>query len=436
MLTPKLVVTMISPETGRPRPTELDVLPEPLTAAEHGLMVGNPPPDDKWVHHGNWTAWPNIRWSLTHMDELRASGRISRGLGPAEPLPVAAPGETGIDLDDLAIDDGDGGNWTLDEMLRGTYTDAFLILHRGQVVLERYFNGMGPSTRHAMFSMTKTVTGVLALLAVEDGAIALDDLLVDHVEDLADTAFAPVTVAHALDMTDGIRFVEDYSDNRSDIMRYGVAMAFTPVPANWDGPDGIHDAILGFTERETEPGGPFLYKSVITDVLAWATARATGQRWVDGVSERIWGPMGAADDAAVILDNRGIAVSSGGMSCTVRDLTRFGRMLSRSGRVGHGTDERQAIPAAVADDLAAGGEPYAGSGGGYATREGWTFHRHCWNMQQVMGAFMPMGVHGQRLFCHPEKDLVVAKFGSHPVTGNVFTDVIHESLYHQLIGRC
>jgi len=95
MLTPKLVVTMISPETGRPRPTELDVLPEPLTAAEHGLMVGNPPPDDKWVHHGNWTAWPNIRWSLTHMDELRASGRISRGLGPAEPLPVAAPGETG-----------------------------------------------------------------------------------------------------------------------------------------------------------------------------------------------------------------------------------------------------------------------------------------------------------------------------------------------------
>ena len=137
MLTPKLVVTMISPETGRPRPIELDVLPEPLTAAEHGLMVGNPPPDDKLVHHGNWTAWPNIRWSFTHMDELRASGRISRGPGPAEPLPVAAPAETGIDLDDLTIDDGDGGTWTLDEMLSGTYTDAFLILHRGQVVLER-----------------------------------------------------------------------------------------------------------------------------------------------------------------------------------------------------------------------------------------------------------------------------------------------------------
>jgi hypothetical protein len=44
--------------------------------------------------------------------------------------------------------------------------------------------------------------------------------------------------------------------------------------------------------------------------------------------------------------------------------------------------------------------------------------------------------HGQRLFCHPGRDLVVAKFGSHPVTGNVYTDVSHESLYRQLIDRC
>jgi len=436
VLTPKLVVTLVSPETGRPRPTVLEALPEPLTAAEHGLMVGVPVPADKRVHHGNWTAWPNIRWALTHMDELRASGRISRGPGPADPLPPTEPAETGIDLDDLAIDNGSGGAWTLDEMLYRTYTDAFLVLHRGRVVDERYFNGMGRSTRHGMFSMTKTVTGVLALLAVEDGAMGLDDPVIDHVPELADTAYAPTTVRNLLDMTDGIRFVEDYADNGSDIHRYAVAMAFTPVPEDWDGPDGIHEAILGFQARSEVPGEAFLYKSVTTDVLAWVTARATGRRWIDGVSEGIWGPMGAEEDAMVILDNHGIAVSSGGMSCTVRDLARFGRMLGRSGRVGEGTDERQVIPTPVADDLVAGSEPYPGSGGGYPTREGWTFHRHCWNLQRVMGAFMPMGVHGQRLFCHPGKDLVVAKFGSHPVTGNVFTDVTHESLYRQLLERC
>jgi len=334
VLTPKLVVTLVSPETGRPRPTVLEALPEPLTAAEHGLMVGVPVPADKRVHHGNWTAWPNIRWALTHMDELRASGRISRGPGPADLLPPTEPAETGIDLDDLAIDNGSGGTWTLDEMLYRTYTDAFLVLHRGRVVDERYFNGMGSSTRHGMFSMTKTVTGVLALLAVEDGAMGLDDPVIDHVPELADTAYAPTTVRNLLDMTDGIRFVEDYADNGSDIHRYAVAMAFTPAPEDWNGPDGIHEAILRFQARSEVPGEVFLYKSVTTDVLAWVTARATGRRWIDGVSEGIWGPMGAEEDAMVILDNHGIAVSSGGMSCTVRDLARFGRMLGRSGRVG------------------------------------------------------------------------------------------------------
>ena len=449
MLTPQLVVTLISPETGRPRPTTLDVLPEPVTASEAGLMAGSPVPEDKRVHHGNWTAWPNTRWSFTHVDELRASARIVAG-GPAGDLLPDANASSGqedaedeaddqaglVDLDGLTVDDGGGGSWTLDEMLHHTCTNGFLVLHRGQVVAERYFNGMDRSTRHIMFSMTKTVTGVLAMAAVESGAMAMDDLLTVHVPELANTAYAPVTVQQALDMTDGIRFVEDYSDNKSDIMRYGVAMAFTPVPGNWDGPDGIHEAIMGLTERDQLPGESFLYKSVTTDVLSWVTARATGRRWVDGVSEEIWKPMGAEGDASVILDGRGVAVTSGGMSCTLRDLARFGRMLARSGRVGEGSNERQAIPAAVANDIAAGGTPYPGSGGGYPTREGWTFHRHCWNLQQSMGAFMPMGVHGQRAFCHPEKDLVVAKFGAHPVTGNVYTDVSHESLYRAILDRC
>jgi len=81
VLTPKLVVTLVSPETGRPRPTVLEALPEPLTAAEHGLMVGVPVPADKRVHHGNWTAWPNIRWALTHMDEFGL--RAGSAGGPA-----------------------------------------------------------------------------------------------------------------------------------------------------------------------------------------------------------------------------------------------------------------------------------------------------------------------------------------------------------------
>ena len=44
MLTPRLVVTLTEPETGRPWPTELDALPVPVTAVEAGLMAGEPVP--------------------------------------------------------------------------------------------------------------------------------------------------------------------------------------------------------------------------------------------------------------------------------------------------------------------------------------------------------------------------------------------------------
>ena len=134
------------------------------------------------------------------------------------------------------------------------------MLHRGQVVVERYFNGMDRSTRHIMFSMTKTVTGVLAMLAIKSGAMALDDLLSVHVPELADTAYAPVTVDQALNMTDGVRFLEDYADGNSDLTRYGGAMAFAPAPPTWNGPDGIHEAIMSFTERDRPPGESFVYK--------------------------------------------------------------------------------------------------------------------------------------------------------------------------------
>ena len=106
MLTPQLVVTLTDPETGRPRPTAMDELPPPVTAAEAGLMAGVPVPEDKRVHHGNWLSWPNIRWSFTHVDELRSSARITAA-GPVGDslLEAGSPGggeAANLDLSGLA----------------------------------------------------------------------------------------------------------------------------------------------------------------------------------------------------------------------------------------------------------------------------------------------------------------------------------------------
>ena len=52
---------------------------------------------------------------------------------------------------------------------------------------------------------------------MERGQLGLDDLVTDHVPELADTAWAGATVRHVLDMRSGVAFVEDYTDAQADV---------------------------------------------------------------------------------------------------------------------------------------------------------------------------------------------------------------------------
>ncbi|MBK6705012.1 MAG: hypothetical protein IPG56_15500 [Caulobacteraceae bacterium] len=46
-----------------------------------------------------------------------------------------------------------------------------------------------------------------------------------------------------------------------------------------------------------------------------------------------------------------------------------------------------------------------------------------------------LGVRGQRLLICPELNLVMAKFGSHPIASNLVTDVIHAAALEALAQR-
>ena len=62
---------------------------------------------------------------------------------------------------------------TWEASLFANYTDGMLILHEGQVVYERYFGCLEEDGKHAVMSMTKSVTGLLAEIMVVEGD--LDD---------------------------------------------------------------------------------------------------------------------------------------------------------------------------------------------------------------------------------------------------------------------
>jgi len=75
------------------------------------------------------------------------------------------------DIDSLRFASVSGGTTTIAGMLVATYTDALLVLHRGAIVTERYFNGMTPSTAHLLQSVSKSITGTVAGILIGRGVL-------------------------------------------------------------------------------------------------------------------------------------------------------------------------------------------------------------------------------------------------------------------------
>ena len=100
-------------------------LPRTGAAADLGLMAGAPPfPPRGLVTLANWQDPPFNRWAFQHVRDLIPTARIRRGRGPAWRLPAAERDLSGIRFRDGARE------LTVSELLKRTWTDGFLVLHR------------------------------------------------------------------------------------------------------------------------------------------------------------------------------------------------------------------------------------------------------------------------------------------------------------------
>jgi hypothetical protein len=127
----------------------------PKSAHEIGLMQGFLPTADKRVDKTNWLAAPFNRWAYQNISRMHNTHEVYRGDGPVSPFLRKTR-----DLDDMTYTDKKGSTKTFRQMLDLTYTDALVILHKGKIAYEKYFNGQTPHTRHIVFSATKSLVWV------------------------------------------------------------------------------------------------------------------------------------------------------------------------------------------------------------------------------------------------------------------------------------
>ncbi|GAA4013573.1 serine hydrolase [Streptomyces plumbiresistens] len=358
-------INVTGPGTAAPKPRERD-------------FGGGPRPT-----LADWLTAPGNKWAFRHARELFTSERVGGAPGPAwtPPLhqsPLTEP---------------------LTDYLGRSHTDALVVLHDGRPAVEWYAPGVQPDDRHILFSVTKSVVGIVASALVADGLLDPGAPVSSYVPETAVGGYGDATVRELLDMTANIRFVEDYDG--PDVRRYRVAVGQLPSANS----EGIHAFVCGLPSVGRH-GESLSYVSPTADLAAWVCERAAGMSLAQLVSTYVWGPMGAESDGDMLLDHHGAARASGGLCATARDMARIGHLLIGDGPDGAGRSTA---------DLLRPGDRGAWATGTLADFMPGAAYRSFWYQPNgTPDVLLAAGIHGQRIYVDVSRRVVVAQQASLP----------------------
>ena len=287
-----------------------------------------------------------------------------------------------------------GQTFGLDDYLTRNPATGLLVARDDTIFVERYQYARTDRDRFTSWSMAKTITSMLIGIALDEGRIrSVDDQAATYVPGLAGTEYGRTSLRHLLQMSSGVRFVEEYrpgddvSRLANDTFRQGGA--------------GGVAAVTRFNERAVAAGTKFSYASVETEVLGLVLAAAVGRTVAEYLQDKIWQPIGAEADATWITDRSGQEVTFCCFNAVLRDYARLGLLLAHDGN----WRGRQIIPAAWVQDATSvrpdqphlrprTATPFFGYG--YQT---WIFPG-----DRRMFAFL--GVRGQAIYVDPASRLV------------------------------
>jgi CubicO group peptidase (beta-lactamase class C family) len=402
---------------------------EPMTAeqsdpARLGWMKGFPPPKDKTISaiDGSFFRFPALRYSVCNMRQFM----------PTTEVHAASSGRYKFKIKlDNNIDTVTFHPWnssepmTWNESLAKNYTDGILILHKGKIVYEKYFGELKPDGVHAAMSVSKTFTGTLGALLVEESSLDENKSGAEYIPELKNSAFGDASIREILDMTTGLKYSEDYSNPEAEIWAFSAAGNPFPKPSSYNGPANYYDYLVT-VQKEGEHGAVFGYKTVNTDAMGWIISRVIGKSIPELLSERIWKPLGANFDGYYQIDGAGIAFAGGGFSANMRDMAMFGEMIRNKGYF----NKKQILPKSLIEDIMKGGDQELFEKSVYSLLEGWSYRNMWWITHNEHGAFAARGVHGQTIYIDPTAEMVIVRFASHPEAKNSKIDPTSLPAYH------
>ncbi len=370
----------------------------------------------------NWREPPFHIWSFANVSEFVPTAVISTGTEDGGDGPGTGP------LKGMMLTSPDGARISATDHLARSHGDCFVAM-RDDNILAEWSAPHGSTVRpHLIFSISKSVTGMLAGIAVGEGKLDPAAPVSRYVDVQPGSAYEAATVRDLLDMTVSLDFVEDYLDHKGDFDRYRRSMLWNPERPGTT--QETMEQVLASLPRLPGPHGKvFAYASPNTDMLGIVVERATGIRLHDYLRDRLWQPMGARGPAYVSVDRVGAARAAGGMCVTARDLARLGQLVLDGGRGGG----RQIIPAEWVDDMRRNGDRQAWIDGNFAASFPHGRYRSCWyQIGSERDHFAGEGIHGQRLLVDPVSRVVIVKFSTVPLPSDEAATVLDFAMLSQI----
>lgn len=368
------------------------------------IMKGHPVAWQNRVPRQEWDRAPWNRWTFQNVREILPTAEVWKGKGQPWSL-LRNP----IDIGSLTFDSDVAAPMAITDWLDSSYTDGFIVLHRGQVVFEKYFNDMTDRSLHLSQSMAKSVTGSVAGILIDQGLLNPDEAVTSYLPELEQTAWRGATLQQVMDMTTGVRYTEDYEALDSDVAITDIACGWKLPQPGMDVPMCMWDQIMTLTESTRAHGQAFEYRSIESDVMAHCMERVTETRLADLISKNLWQPLGCEENANFTVDSAGYSLACGGFNAALRDYARFGQMLLQNGFA----NGQQIVPKDWVQDIHNTRPEIFHAPYNVATPNG-AYRNQFWIEDVSRKSFMARGVFGQIIYIDQDYDMVVTKLSTWP----------------------
>ncbi len=269
---------------------------------------------------------------------------------------------------------------------------SIFIVKDGYVVFEEYSSLYSATRQHVLHSVTKSFTGTLIGIALQQGLIAgVNETVLDFFSeyDVAnpDPRKDRMTIEDLLTMTAGMDWDEwsaSYDDPEANTLR---VMAYTP------------DCIQFVLDRPMayEPGEHWTYNGGATNLLGAIIPKVSGLDTLQFAREHLFDPLGFSGSGWYLM-NGGWYNCHGGLKLTTQDMAKLGYLYLNHGNWNGTQILSEEFVENATTSIAL--RPYENEPEyGY----GWQ-----WWTRSDLGIYFAWGRYGQKIMVSPEHDMVVA----------------------------